>query len=62
MIYYNSILASHYRTNTCGCTKSRIPCTAFCVCNYDDSCMNPMKIVTNKVEDDDDTEIEDEDL
>ena len=62
MIYYNSILSSHCRTNTCSCTKSRIACTAFCGCNNDDLCMNPMKIVTNEIEDDDDTEIEDEDL
>ena len=44
---YMNILESHCRTNTCSCTKSRIPCTAFCGCNNDDSCMNPMKIVTN---------------
>ena len=62
MIYYNSILASHCRTNICSCTNSRIPCTAFCGCNNDDSCTNPLKIVTNEVQDDDDTEIEDEDL
>ena len=56
-------LGSHCRTNTCSCTKSHIPCTAFCGCN-DVSCQNPKKMVTNEEEEeeDDETDFEDEDI
>ena len=57
-------LGSHCRTNTCSCTKSHIPCTAFCGCNNDVSCQNPKKMVTNEEEEeeDDETDFEDEDI
>ena len=56
--------ASYCRTNMCSCSKSRIPCTAFCGCAID-GCHNEFNMVigleSEDVEDAEDADGEDED-